>query len=321
MGVNRDRVIQLTFLSVASWPAAAAAAVHAEDRRHPVRRRVHPRRQGVHRGGPRRHRQPARRAARRASSSGWPRTTARPSSAPSGRTSSRSSCWSSSCCSGRPACWASRWEGHGHERRASRRSRRTGVEARLTAQAWPRSVARGWLPRACSMAVLFSAFALPLLDTPIITTPDSDFGGVLFTVATYVLVALGLNIVVGYAGLLDLGYVGFYAVGAYTVGVLGVRARPRAVAALRAGRGGRRHGLRHHPGRARRCGVRGDYLAIVTLGLRRDHPAHRGQLRLARRGSRHHQRAAAAERRLFDDPAPRLDSGPPSSTWTPRPRS
>ena len=30
----------------------------------------------------------------------------------------------------------------------------------------------------------------------------------------------GLNIVVGYAGLLDLGYVGFYAVGAYTVGVL-----------------------------------------------------------------------------------------------------
>ena len=48
--------------------------------------------------------------------------------------------------------------------------------------------------------------------------PDSDFGGVLFTVAAYALVALGLNIVIGYAGLLDLGYVGFYAVGAYTVG-------------------------------------------------------------------------------------------------------
>ena len=31
----------------------------------------------------------------------------------------------------------------------------------------------------------------------------------------YVLLALGLNIVVGYAGLLDLGYVAFYAVGAY----------------------------------------------------------------------------------------------------------
>src|SRR3954451_19920987 len=64
-------------------------------------------------------------------------------------------------------------------------------------------------------------FVLPLLNLPVITTPDSDFGGVLFTVATYVLVALGLNIVVGYAGLLDLGYVGFYAIGAYTVGVLG----------------------------------------------------------------------------------------------------
>ena len=64
-------------------------------------------------------------------------------------------------------------------------------------------------------------FVLPLLNIPVITTPDSDFGGVLFTVSTYVLVALGLNIVVGYAGLLDLGYVGFYAVGAYTVGVLG----------------------------------------------------------------------------------------------------
>src|SRR5262249_60605059 len=32
----------------------------------------------------------------------------------------------------------------------------------------------------------------------------------------YVIMAIGLNIVVGYAGLLDLGYVAFYAVGAYT---------------------------------------------------------------------------------------------------------
>src|SRR5689334_4769582 len=70
--------------------------------------------------------------------------------------------------------------------------------------------------------VLFAVFLflLPLLNIPVITTEGSDFGGVLFTVATYVLVALGLNIVVGYAGLLDLGYVGFYAIGAYTVGVL-----------------------------------------------------------------------------------------------------
>src|SRR6185369_15735586 len=36
----------------------------------------------------------------------------------------------------------------------------------------------------------------------------------------YVLLALGLNIVVGYAGLLDLGFVAFYAIGAYMFGLL-----------------------------------------------------------------------------------------------------
>ena len=109
-------------------------------------------------------------------------------------------------------------------------------------------------------------FALPLLNIPVITTPDSDFGGVLFTVATYVLVALGLNIVVGYAGLLDLGYVGFYAVGAYTVAVLGsehgnlpwlVTVPVAVVAALVSGIILGAPTLR----------VRGDYLAIVTLGF------------------------------------------------------
>ena len=34
------------------------------------------------------------------------------------------------------------------------------------------------------------------------------------------MMALGLNIVVGFAGLLDLGYVAFYAIGAYTIGWL-----------------------------------------------------------------------------------------------------
>ena len=36
----------------------------------------------------------------------------------------------------------------------------------------------------------------------------------------YVMLALGLNIVVGFAGLLDLGYIAFYAVGAYVYGLL-----------------------------------------------------------------------------------------------------
>ena len=43
---------------------------------------------------------------------------------------------------------------------------------------------------------------------------------ILDTALLYMLLALGLNIVVGYAGLLDLGYIAFYAVGAYTFGLL-----------------------------------------------------------------------------------------------------
>jgi branched-chain amino acid transport system permease protein len=46
---------------------------------------------------------------------------------------------------------------------------------------------------------------------------------VLGTVGLYILLGLGLNIVVGYAGLLDLGYVAFFAVGAYTVALLTAR--------------------------------------------------------------------------------------------------
>jgi len=126
------------------------------------------------------------------------------------------------------------------------------------------------LPKPARIALLalfvIFLFLLPILNIPVITTPDSDFGGVLFTVTTYVLVALGLNIVVGYAGLLDLGYVGFYAVGAYTVGVLGsehanvpwLLAVPVAVVvALISGL------ILGFP----TLRVRGDYLAIVTLGF------------------------------------------------------
>ncbi len=46
------------------------------------------------------------------------------------------------------------------------------------------------------------------------------FSEVLDNVGIYLLMGLGLNIVVGFAGLLDLGYVAFFALGAYTVGVL-----------------------------------------------------------------------------------------------------
>ena len=63
---------------------------------------------------------------------------------------------------------------------------------------------------------VFLLAAIGLLILPLIA---QQFGNawvrIIDTALLYVLLALGLNIVVGYAGLLDLGYVAFYAVGAY----------------------------------------------------------------------------------------------------------
>ena len=61
---------------------------------------------------------------------------------------------------------------------------------------------------------------LPVYTPGFIDTPGVSFDGVMAQFAMLSLVAIGLNVVVGQAGLLDLGYVGFYAVGAYTVALL-----------------------------------------------------------------------------------------------------
>ena len=67
----------------------------------------------------------------------------------------------------------------------------------------------------------FSALALlPLYTPPFLDTPGISFGGTMAQFAILAIIAIGLNVVVGQAGLLDLGYVGFYAVGAYTVALL-----------------------------------------------------------------------------------------------------
>ena len=97
----------------------------------------------------------------------------------------------------------------------------------------------------------------------------------------YVLLALGLNIVVGYAGLLDLGYVAFFAIGAYMYGLLtspqltdsfpaiaamfpnGLHAPIWVVIPLGAGVAGLLGVLLGAP----TLRLRGDYLAIVTLGF------------------------------------------------------
>ncbi|MCB1290915.1 branched-chain amino acid ABC transporter permease [Mycolicibacterium sp.] len=67
----------------------------------------------------------------------------------------------------------------------------------------------------------FGALALLPLYTPgFLDTPGISFGGTMAQFAMLAIIAIGLNVVVGQAGLLDLGYVGFYAVGAYTVALL-----------------------------------------------------------------------------------------------------
>ncbi len=94
---------------------------------------------------------------------------------------------------------------------------------------------------------------------------------VLDTVGIFILMGLGLNIVVGFAGMLDLGYVAFFAIGAYTMGVLSSPERlfganawtyweALPVALLVAVLSGVILGLPV-------LKMRGDYLAIVTLGF------------------------------------------------------
>ena len=112
----------------------------------------------------------------------------------------------------------------------------------------------------------YTAFAVIialLLIAPISLGPYATV--ILTNALLYVVLALGLNVVVGYADLLDLGYAAFFAVGAYTVGILthtfGLNfwvTLPVAVgAAVVAGVVIGTPTLR----------LRSDYLAIVTLGF------------------------------------------------------
>lgn len=132
-------------------------------------------------------------------------------------------------------------------------------------QAMPRQ--KQWLYLIVIVAV---AYLLPILNPPILSTePGNDFPLALFSMAVYALVAVGLNIVIGYAGLLDLGYIAFFAVGSYTAAMLTSPDSPffkvpylwtiplAIVVAMCIGVILGIPTLR----------LRGDYLAIVTLGF------------------------------------------------------
>ena len=130
--------------------------------------------------------------------------------------------------------------------------------------------------------IVFLVCALALIALPLFA---QQFGHawvrIMATALLYVLLALGLNLIVGYAGLLDLGYVAFYAVGAYMYALL---ASPHLFETFPAIKAMFPNGL-HTPiwlvvplaaGLAAMAGIllgtpvlklRGDYLAIVTLGF------------------------------------------------------
>ena len=130
--------------------------------------------------------------------------------------------------------------------------------------------------------VTFLIVAMALLVLPLLLQQGGNAWVRIVDMALlYVLLALGLNIVVGYAGLLDLGYVAFFAVGAYMYALLG---SPHLADAFPAVKAAFPNGL-HLPiwaiiplaaGIAGFFGIilgaptlklRGDYLAIVTLGF------------------------------------------------------
>jgi len=109
-------------------------------------------------------------------------------------------------------------------------------------------------------------FASTFGPTSFLNTPISSYIDVLvFPVGMFVLMALGLNIVVGKSGLLDLGYVAFFAIGAYSQAILSTYYGWNTWTVMPVG-----------IGLAMVSGVilglpalrlRGDYLAIITLGF------------------------------------------------------
>lgn len=132
-------------------------------------------------------------------------------------------------------------------------------------QRW-RSATKGY-ERQVSIGVAIVGIALLVFLPHILGTYLSE---VFNNVGIYILMGLGLNIVVGFAGLLDLGYVAFFAIGAYSMAVLTTQGQlglgnftfwtALPISVLMAVMAGVILGVPV-------LRMRGDYLAIVTLGF------------------------------------------------------
>jgi branched-chain amino acid transport system ATP-binding protein/branched-chain amino acid transport system permease protein len=117
---------------------------------------------------------------------------------------------------------------------------------------------RPLLPAALAVVAVLAAIALPVFGSSYLI----DVGTL---VLVYVMLGLGLNIVVGFAGLLDLGYAAFFAIGAYTTAYFMVNSHMSfwltlPIAACFTAVSGVIIG-------APTLRMRSDYLAIVTLGF------------------------------------------------------
>ncbi|HEY1785821.1 MAG TPA: branched-chain amino acid ABC transporter permease [Pirellulales bacterium] len=122
-----------------------------------------------------------------------------------------------------------------------------------------------WAP--CLVLALIYPLLTPL-ENLLFRYTEISFGAQLTYIFIYAILALGLNVVVGYTGLLHLGIAAFFGIGAYITGILRVAAYPfqfdflptLVLSALGAALAGVCLG-------APTLRLRGDYLAIVTLGF------------------------------------------------------
>jgi branched-chain amino acid transport system permease protein len=106
-------------------------------------------------------------------------------------------------------------------------------------------------------AVVFALAAV----APLFFSPSGDVLNNMVLAAAYVLMALGLNVIVGFAGLLDLGYVAFFAIGAYTAAYAGSGFWNNA------GPGGRGIAILVGNSVAGRPGIHVNFLLILALAV------------------------------------------------------